>query len=147
MIPPFDEQGVLPDGLHDCTIEEVAERFGRFRSSDRRLRLWERFRDFIDEAKATGAIEAMLVDGSFVTATDDPNNIDLVLVVSVGFDFSVDLAPTVYNLMAQRYMRRQFGFDIVVAQEGSENLAQAVSFFRQVKQRPGVMKGVLRIKL
>lgn len=147
MIPPFEEHGVLPDGLHDCTIGEVAERFGKFRTSDRRLRLWGELRDFINEAKASAAIEAVLVDGSFVTATDEPNDIDLVLVISATFDFSVDLAPAVYNLLAQRYVRRRFGFDIVVAQEGSQSLAEAVSFFRQVKQRPGVMKGLLRIKL
>lgn len=147
MIPSFDDVGVLPDGLHDCTIEEVGERFGRFQTSDRRLRLWGRLHDSINEAKTTGLIDAVLVDGSFVTATDAPNDIDLLLVVSAGRAFSVDLAPAAYNLLSQRYVRRHFGFDIVVVQEGSQNFDQAVSFFRQVKQRPGILKGLLRIKL
>lgn len=97
--------------------------------------------------KACRLIEAVLVDGSFVTAISDPNDIDLVLLVSAGYDFSTDLAPMVYNLLAQHRVRRRFGFDIVVVKNGSENFEQAVSFFQQVKQRPGVMKGILRIKL
>jgi hypothetical protein len=42
---------------------------------------------------------------------------------------------------------QRFGFDIVVVKNGSENLALAVEFFQQIKQRPGVKKGILRIGL
>ena len=41
----------------------------------------------------------------------------------------------------------RFGFDIVVVKNDSDNLEQAVAFFQQVKQQPGVRKGILRIKL
>jgi len=41
-IPPFNEHGWLPDGIHDCTLEEVAERCGTFQSSDRRPELYAR---------------------------------------------------------------------------------------------------------
>ena len=106
-----------------------------------------RFTDFMREVKACALVEAVLVDGSFVTAKSEPNDIDLVLVVGPGHDFSTDLSPVQYNLLAQHRVRRRFGFDIVVVKNGSENLEQAVGFFQQVKQRPGVKKGMLRIKL
>ena len=147
MIPPFNEQGLLPDGVYDCAMDEAAERLGAFQSSDRRPQLWSRFAQFMREVNACGLIEAVLVDGSFVTATSNPNDIDLVLVASANYDFSTDMAPMVYNLLAQHRVRRRFGFDIVVVKNGSENLEQAVAFFQQVKQRPGVRKGILRIKL
>jgi len=147
VIPPFIEQGWLPDGIHDCTLEEAAERFGAFQSSDRRPQLWARFTEFIGEAKACEVMEAVLVDGSFVTAKPDPSDIDLVLVVAENHDFSADLPPTQYNLLAQQRVHRRFGFDIVVVKNDNENLDQAVAFFQQVKQRPGVKKGILRIKL
>jgi hypothetical protein len=44
-------------------------------------------------------------------------------------------------------VRRRFGLDIVVVKDGSENLELAIAFFQQVKQRPGVKKGILRIGL
>ncbi len=147
MIPPFNENGWLPEGIYDCTLQEAAERFGAFQGSDRRPQMWARFIEFMREAKACRLIEAVLVDGSFVTAEPDPRDIDLVLVVEASYDFSADLSPAQYNLLAQQRVRRRFGFDIVVVKNGSENFEQAIAFFQQVKQRPGMKKGILRIEL
>jgi len=128
-------------------MDEAGERFGAFQSTDRRPLLWRRFADFIREAKACGLLEAVLVDGSFVTATPEPNDIDIVMVVAPSHDFSRDLPPGHYNVLAQRRVRMRFGFDIVVVKNDSENLEHAVAFFQQIKQQPGVRKGILRIKL
>jgi len=137
----------LPEGIYDCEIDEAAERLGSFQSSDRRPQLWARFTEFIREAKGCGFMEAVLVGGSFVTAIPEPNDINLVLVVAAACDFSIDLSPAHYNLLAQQRVRRRFGFDIVVVKDGSEELEQAVAFFQQIKQRPGAKKGLLRIRL
>jgi hypothetical protein len=147
VIPPFNEHGWLPDGIHDCTLDDAATRFGGFQSSDRRPLLWTRFTEFAREAKACSLVDAVLVDGSFVTAEPSPNDIDLVLIVSANHDFAADLPLVQYNLLAQQRVRRRFGFDIVVVKNDGENLEQAVVFFQQVKQRPGLKKGILRIKL
>ena len=144
-IPPFNKHGWLPEGIHDCTLEEATRQFGAFQSSDRRPEVWARFVEFVSEAKASGRIDAVLVDGSFVTAGPTPNDIDLVLVVSANHDFSVDLPLGQYNVLSQRRVRRRFGFDIVVVKNDSENLEQAVAFFQQVRQRPGAKKGLVRI--
>jgi hypothetical protein len=80
-IPPLNAYGWLPEGLHDCTLEEVASQFGVFQRSDRRTQLWAKFLEFVREAKACGWIETIVVDGSFVTANPTPNDIDLILVV------------------------------------------------------------------
>jgi hypothetical protein len=125
----------------------VAARFGVFQTSDRRAQLWARFAEFMRELTICDFMEAVLVDGSFVTGTPEPNDIDLVLVVSANHDFSADLAPAQYNLLAQRRVRRRFGFDIVVVKNDSDNLEQAIAFFQQVKQRPGLKKGILRVTL
>ena len=147
MIPSFNENGWLLEGIYDCTLDEAAARFGEFQGSDRRPQLWVRFTEFMRELKACEFLEAVLVNGSFVSTKPDPNDIDLVLVVAAAYDFSRDLPPVEYNLLARQRVRRRFGFDIVVAKNGSGNLEQAVAFFQQVKQRPGGKKGILRIKL
>jgi hypothetical protein len=146
-IPAFNEFGWLPEGVHDCTVEEVAARFGAFHGTDRRPQLFARLVAFLREARASALLEAVLVDGSFVTAKPDPNDIDLVLVVPQNHDFSADLPAPQYNLLAQQRVRSRFGFDIVVVRNRSENLEQAVAFFQQVRQRPGLKKGILRIRL
>src|SRR5688572_14696258 len=68
VIPPFNEYGWLPDGVHDCTLDEAAERFGTFQNSDRRPFLWTRFTEFVAELKSCGMVKAIIADGSFVTA-------------------------------------------------------------------------------
>jgi len=147
MIPEFNDYGCLPEGIYDCTMEEATQRFGVFQSSDRRPRLWVRFTEFIRQLKECGFVDTVIVDGSFVTAKPAPSDIDLVLVVASSHDFSADLPPAHYGLLAQRRVRRRFGFDIVVVKDGGENLELAIAFFQQVKQRPGVKKGILRIRL
>lgn len=147
VIPPLNEHGWLPEGIHDCTLEEAAARFGGFQRSDRRPQLWAQFVEFVREAQADGLIDAIIVDGSFVTAEPLPNDIDLVLVMSAQQDFSGDFSPAHYNVLSQRRVRLRFGFDILVATNEHETLAQAVAFFEQVRQRPGAKKGLLRIRL
>jgi Family of unknown function (DUF6932) len=106
-----------------------------------------KFTEFTGEVKACGLVETVLVDGSFATSKPDPNDIDIVLVLVANYDFSTDLPATVYNLLAQHRVRRRFGFDIVVVKSDSQSLNDAIDFFQQVKQRPGLKKGILRIKL
>jgi hypothetical protein len=146
-IPPQNEHGLLPPGIHDCTVDELQARFGNFKGSDRRPLLWAKFTDFLRETQSSGLIEAVLLDGSFVTAKPDPNDIDLVLVVAATHDFGADLLPHQYNVLAQQRVRRRFGLDIVVVKSGTDNLAQAVAYFEQVRQRPGLKKGLLRVAL
>jgi hypothetical protein len=75
-IPPMDERGLLPLGIHDCTIDEIQARFGSFQGNDRRPQLWAKFTEFLREARASRLVATVLVDGSFVTAKTDPNDID-----------------------------------------------------------------------
>ncbi len=92
-------------------MDEAASRFGTFKTTDRRPQLWAKFTEFMRELASCDFIEAVLVDGSFVTATPEPNDIDLVLVAASNFDLSTDLSPAAYSLLSQRRMRRRFGFD------------------------------------
>lgn len=147
MIPPFNEHGCLPEGIHDCTTEEIADRFGGFQSGDRRPRLWERFVEFLSEVKACDLADAVLVDGSFVTAKTDPNDIDLVLIVSSGHDFSAEFLPSEYNVLSRRRVSRRYGFDLLVARANSEEYHRYVGFYQQVRLEPGRKKGILRIWL
>jgi len=120
MIPPFNQHGYLPEGIYDCTMEEVAERFATFQTSDRRPKLWAKLTEFVGEVAIWDFIEGVLVDGSFVTAASEPNDIDLVLVVSAKHDFVEDLQPGAYNVLSKRRVNRRFGFDLLIARADSE---------------------------
>ena len=108
-IPMLNEVGLLPPGIHGCDVDEVGARFGNFQSSDRRSTIWRRFQEYFAEARRSGIIKELLLDGSFVTAKPDPNDIDIIVVVASDHDFRSDLPISDYNLLAQNRVRRRFG--------------------------------------
>jgi hypothetical protein len=146
-IPAFDAAGRLPEGIHDCTLEEAEARFGSFRGSDRRPHLWARLREFLQEAGKCGLVGAVLINGSFATSKPDPNDIDLILVVKSTHDFSVDLQPSQYNVLSKRRVHRRYGFDLLVARDDSKELRRYCEFFQQVRFEPGQRKGIVRLRL
>jgi hypothetical protein len=64
MIPPFDEFGCLPPGIHRATLDEIDVRFGQW-SELRRVEM-ESIRWMIDFAREAGA-ERIVLKGSLVT--------------------------------------------------------------------------------
>jgi hypothetical protein len=101
-VPPLDENGFLPVGVHDCTLVEIEARFGIFQDSDQRPRLFEKLQAVIAEAQAARFARFLLIDGSFVTVKAAPNDIDLVLVLPLTHDVRADLPPAQYNLVSKK---------------------------------------------
>jgi len=64
MIPPFDEFGCLPPGVHPATLDEIEARFGRL-SEIRRVQM-ESVRWMADLAIRAG-VDRIVLNGSFVT--------------------------------------------------------------------------------
>ena len=146
-IPLLDQDGLLPAGVHECTLSEIGSHFGSFQKSDRRPRLFQRLETFVGEAIAVGLIRALIVDGSFVIQTPSPNDVDLIVVLESQHDFSSDISPKAYNILSKRRVRRRFGFDLLVARENSVEYNDWVEFFQQVRLEPGRRKGILKLLL
>ena len=152
MVPDLID-GVLPEGVHDATMEEVEARFGAFRRTDRRVRLTERLRAFLAEAKAAGIAEAVILDGSYVSGRDEPDDIDLILVLRPGIDPASEFRPSQYNVLSRRVVKNLYKFDLITASEEEPLYAKYVDFFSNVRR--GIpdpytsrdRKGLLRILL
>ena len=84
--PNLNEQGLLPPGIYDCSLEEIGERFGTFQSTDRRPRLYEKLQAFVRQVRSINLAIAVIVNGSFVTSKVDPDDIDLILVLPSSHD-------------------------------------------------------------
>lgn len=82
MIPPFDESGCLPPGVHPATLAEIEARFAR-QSEIRRVQM-ESVRWMIDLAVRAG-VQRIVLNGSFVTDIIDPNDVDCVLLIGRGY--------------------------------------------------------------
>ena len=82
MIPPFNEHGYLPPGLHPASMDEIADRFGQA-TEVRRVQL-ESLRWLVDTARVAGVLR-LVVNGSFVTDEPEPNDVDCALLIGPGF--------------------------------------------------------------
>lgn len=71
-IPPFEDSGNLPEGIHEATWDEIVDRFG---ISERRRELLDGLHRALDSLRAAGCRRAY-IDGSFVTAKEEPGDFD-----------------------------------------------------------------------
>lgn len=151
MIPPL-EDGVLPEGVHECTIEEIDRAFGRFQRSDRRIRLITRLKAYLDDARRSGLVVAVLVDGSFVTGKDEPDDIDLVIVLKPAITWD-SIRPFEYNAVSKRMVKLACQFDAYAVVEGDARYQEGLEFFMRVNpDKHGQLtsrtrKGLLRVRL
>src|SRR2546427_206024 len=63
----------------------------------------------------SGLFEAILLDWSFVTAKEAPNDIDLIAVLPPEHNFERDLAMSEYVMVSRPLLKRRFGVDAVLA--------------------------------
>lgn len=78
MIPAFDENGYLPAGVHIATLDEIAERFGR-EPELRRVQM-DSLRWLVELAR-DARCDRLIINGSFVTDVDEPNDVDCALLI------------------------------------------------------------------
>ena len=143
----LNPDGLLPGGIHDCTVDELKAGFGSFQGNDQRPRLFARLEIFLAEVRAAGLVRSILVDGSFVTSKPDPDDIDLILTVASDHDFSDDLSAAAYNVLSKQRVHRRYGFDLLVAREASIEYQRWTEFFQQVRLEPARRKGILRLTI
>lgn len=87
MIPPLNEQGYLPPGIHPATLDEIEERFGQ--ESEIRRAEMQSVRWLVPIAKTAGVLRIIL-NGSFVTDAFEPNDVDCVLLIGPEFPHNTD---------------------------------------------------------
>src|SRR5947207_15534481 len=103
-IPALTPDGLLPEGIHDSSLAEIGERFGQFQVSDRRCRLFQRLEAYVREARASGVVKEIVVNGSFVTDKGAPSDIDLIVVSLPVGQLPAVLRPAEYNVLSKRHV-------------------------------------------
>jgi hypothetical protein len=82
MIPPFDDHGNLPPGVHPATLEEIESRFGN-ESELRRVQMQSL--SWLVAAAQRAGVQKIIVNGSFVCDTLEPNDVDCVLLLAADY--------------------------------------------------------------
>lgn len=147
MLPEFDSFGDLPPGIHMASVAEFEARFGQFSTSDRRIRLLVIFKRLLEMAEVSGIVNRIIVGGSYVTANPQPNDIDLVILLSEEVEPG-ELMPHQYNVTRRSALRRVLkgtDIDVVVARQGSTQAKIAVEFLQTNRDNKSV--GVVEVRV
>ena len=134
MLPPFDDFGNLPAGIHSCTIEELVSRFGT--GSEERETEINELLNFIDAAKKAG-VQRLMVNGSFVTGRLAPNDVDVVILP--GPDYPRQSRELESNELIWPFLQ------IIVAADDGDFESWAVKQFSTDRRRRA--KGVVEVIL
>jgi len=146
-IPALNQDGLLPEGLHDCATDEIESTFGSFSNTNRRPRLFRALRQYVDELRAANVGKYLVVNGSYVTSKPDPEDIDVLLVLRDDLDLRATVPPFEYNVRSRKYVKQAYGLDFYVGFEDDPSTANMLDVFRRVRGRPSLSKGALKIAL
>ena len=137
LLPEFSESGYLPPGLHRADLVEVQQRFG---SNDTRRALLRHLDNFLELVRSVGA-QKLILDGSFVTAKENPADIDVIL----------ELLPDTFDTTTREARillesRIRFNIHFFPVREGDDEFFQHwTAFFGH--DRNGVPKGLVEVLL
>lgn len=146
-IPQFTECGILPAGVHDCTLVE-AEAF--LAVNEPRAAIWTGLEGFLRWTEPLPAPSCFLIDGSYVTDKVSPNDVDVV--VDLTGCSIVDIQAWTERWASHHdYAKVTFSVDFYPAVAGMGNDFSA--FFQYVRidealrrgMAPDVRKGILRL--
>src|ERR1044072_5080005 len=85
--PQFNNNGDLPVGTYQATLDEVIEHFGTVTPQRRIMAL--RLSRIYQLVSSTKHLARFIVFGSFVTSKPEPNDIDIFLLMNDTFDASL----------------------------------------------------------
>ena len=141
-IPELRDDGLLPEGIHATSLDEIRERYG---FTLRRRNLLEGL-DRAVKNLADAGVKVVFLDGSFVTNKQQPGDIDGCWEANDDIDESV-LDPVFLDFDDScSAMKMRYGVHFFIAQriEGSSGVP-FVDFFKTTAD--GTVKGILRIEL
>jgi hypothetical protein len=146
VLPTFTEDGILPAGTHIASLDEISDRYGRFQHTESRPQLMAVLREFVHEVGRSRYMRQLFLAGSFVTAKDEPNDIDVLLVFERNVDLT-SLLPHEYNVLFQSGALRRFGprIDLHVVEERSDAMERLLRFFQ--RDRRGIPVGIVEVLL
>lgn len=146
LIPKFDDNGYLPEGIYDALLIEYEQCFVY---NVVRREIHAGLLRLIKELKTIGC-KSVFIDGSFVTAKEHPNDVD-VCWDDRGLDYEDvekkmpilwDLDPPRTN---QQLLYRADIFPAFIIEGGSKKMF--IDFFQQIKHEEHRNKGIIKIDI
>ena len=145
-IPSFDSTGLLPSGVHDCSLGDIAD---GLTWNHHRATLYTKFLEFLRSELQPVFPYPIFFDGSFVTDKELPDDTDVVLDLSTASD-DRKWQALVFMQQHQDRIMTDYRVHFWINLPGDSDLA---SFFQYVGVKtarakglnPKHLKGILRV--
>jgi hypothetical protein len=152
-IPKFTYHGLLPEGVHDCRLEEMEETLV---TNPQREVLWKRLHAFIEWAQSTGQFSCAYIDGGFITNKIFPEDIDVILQTRVSYGPDAFLAMEPFFAEGMDKIFEKYSVHLHFWCEGFPGgMSDFRRFFQYLRPqdaaprglKEGAKKGIVRIEL
>jgi hypothetical protein len=143
MLPPLNENGDLPAGIHRATWTQIEQRFGQ--GTAERERALSTLRHLHELAVRTGALRNFYIFGSFVSTEPAPRDVDVILVMRP--DFRIENCPReCATLFSHAHAEARYGASVFWLREGMLEERAMRDFFRVwQRKRDGSLRGILEV--
>ncbi|MGH7126809.1 MAG: DUF6932 family protein [Stellaceae bacterium] len=143
MLPPFNENGDLPPGVHPAGWPEIEQRFGT--RSAARVRVMATLGHVHELAMRSGSLRRLYVFGSFVSAAPAPRDVDVVLVMAAGFRLE-ECPRESRTLFSHADAEARYGASVFWLREGMLGEAAMREFLLGWQtRRDGSLRGILEV--
>jgi len=152
-LPKFTYHGLLPEGVHDCKLEDLEEPLA---TNPQRVKLWERLKQFLEWARATEQFCCAYIDGGFITDKAHPEDIDLILQTRASYGPEAFIAMEPFFAEGMDTILEKYSVHLHFWCEGFPGgISDFRRFFQYLRPqdaaplglREGAKKGIVRIKL
>ena len=147
-IPGLNQNGLLPRGVHDCTLDEIA---GSFAENPHRKQLFQNLVACLKQEIRPVFVHPIFVDGSFVTDKDEPEDVDIVLDLKGASD-EQKWQGLMFMTVRQHRFRQEYNVHFWINFD-TPNSSDFTEYFQYIGNKtarskgldPRHMKGILRI--
>ena len=142
MLPDFNQSGLLPEGVHWSSWDEIRGRFGQ---TPRRQQLLGGLRIALEHLKVAGC-HTVYLNGSFVTDKRDPGDFDACW-EEAGVDPDL-LDPVLLTFDEGRAAQKaKYGGELFPATSLADGEGTSFVEFFQIDRETGARKGIVAIDL
>lgn len=143
MLPPPNNNGELPRGIHKATWVDVEQRFGQ--GSEVRKRAFAALKRIHEIAASTGALRSFYVFGSFVSGVPRPRDVDVLLVMEASFRHE-ECSDESRPLFSHGEAQARYGASVFWLRDGMLPPAAMRELLRAWQtKRDGTLRGILEI--
>jgi hypothetical protein len=155
-IPDLDEHGLLPQGIHEATLEEVRDSFVEAENRDRRGDIWEGFSSYLEFLRNFDPISIIYLDGSYMTSKEKPQDIDVIVELPSPQDFqAISDDPRSSRLFKKKEMKRRFRTDPWPHYPGIPPESRILDLFQRLRHStahdlglpPTHRKGIIKVAI